>query len=290
MSALKPIYRNTRIIIVCLFLLISFYLTINKIYTSRSSIFNYESFSKKYSDSNNLKKRTVKVGLIDGLVDDKHSVFFKLANFNRKMIVATNYNQDTLHASSVLSVISQNFHSDKSYGIADPKYIEVYNAAVLSNGVCKQADLISAIEWCIDKQVEIINISIAFNTFSGEIESLIEKGRKQGIIFVFSNGNFDTTERQIESKENLFFIGATDDHFKKSMMNSNNNADFYFPGSKIKAIVNDLGEYANVKGTTYSTAIATGILVDKLQKAAVKEEINFTDLSKYLKSVEVINK
>lgn len=49
--------------------------------------------------------------------------------------------------------------------------------------------LVEAIKWCIDKQVDFINISFGFQTHNAELESNIEKALQQGITIVAAAGN-----------------------------------------------------------------------------------------------------
>lgn len=251
--------------------------------------FNYQTFSEKHSNSNHMKYREIKIGIIDGIVDENHMAFSKMHSIVKRSIVAVNKKEDTMHATSVLGVIAQNNHEGRTYGFADPKYLNVYNASIISNGIAKQSDLLVAIKWCLENKVEIINISISFNKFSDELLEIIKKAQKENVLFVISNGNFDTTKRIIPDLENVIFIGALDSNFRKSTMNSSNEANYYFPGTKILAPNYGNNKYSEVEGTTYSTAIATGLLTTELQKD-LKFEITFNDLKEYLRSIEVINK
>lgn len=49
--------------------------------------------------------------------------------------------------------------------------------------------LVEAITWCIDRQVDFINISFGFQTPNSELESIIEKAVEQGITIVAAAGN-----------------------------------------------------------------------------------------------------
>ncbi|OJG87556.1 hypothetical protein RV15_GL001949 [Enterococcus silesiacus] len=281
--------KNVFYVLVSIFIIGFLYQYSRKSEESSLTKFDYQIFSKKHSNSEQLKNRMVKIGIIDGELADNHIAFSKMNSIIKKTIVPMNKKEDTIHATSVLGVISQSSYNGFKYGLADPKYLDVYNAGILSAGIAKPNDLLKAIEWCLENQVEIINISIAFNKFSEELLEVIKEGQKKNILFVISNGNFDTTKRDIPNIENVIFVGALDSNFKKSSMNSSNKANYYFPGTKIVAPSYGKNEYSEVEGTTYSAAIATGLLATKLQKD-LKFEITFNDLKEYLKSIEVINK
>ncbi|WP_256924818.1 S8 family peptidase [Candidatus Enterococcus mansonii] len=250
---------------------------------------NERAMVKTVSDYKNLavseKKRIVKIGVIDGEIDKEHIAFSDLYSIKKRYFSDNITDSDITHGTSVLGVICGN----NDLGIGDSRYLEVMNAVILSDGLASSGNLKQAIEWCIEQEVEVINVSVAFTIFRKELLEIINSDKAKNILFIFSNGNFDTQKRILKKEvNNMIFVGATDSNGNKAYMNSNSNADVYFQGIDIMTAIGE-NKFQNMKGTTYSTAIATGLSVKKLQSTKSREENQVKYLKNFIFSQSTIH-
>lgn len=252
------------------------------IYTNEDNEVKTLTDYKKLALSSN--KRTVKVGIIDGNINKDHEAFRGIPSIKQKYFSDRLTDEDSIHGTSVLGVIAGN----NNLGLADAKYIEVMNAVILSDGLASSKNLKQAIEWCIEQGVEVINVSIAFTVFSNELLDIITSDKAKSILFIFSNGNFDTQKRIVKRDvNNLIFVGATDSKGNKAAINSSSDADVYFQGVDILTAVGE-NKFKKMKGSTYSTAVATGLAVKKLQSIDYREVTQVKYLKDFIFSQSII--
>jgi hypothetical protein len=122
-----------------------------------------------------------------------------------------------------------------------------------------------AIYWAISQGVDIINYSAGGFEYSYYEGLAVRKALDAGIVFVSATGNNNTN---LDDKP--FYPAAYDSrivvigngHKDKRFMNTNYGkiVDFYVPGVKIRVLGIELS------GSSQSTAIATGHIVNKLSK------------------------
>lgn len=150
---------------------------------------------------------SIKIGLIDSGVDYSSSInIVERENFVEEYI-ETNPIFDDLsgHGTAVAglmasdsSVESDNFQFDdknlnrlmneKIQGV-NP-YINIYSARVLDdNNETTVSRLIAALEWAIEKDVNIININCGISNDNKQLHDVIKKAYKKGILIIGAAGN-----------------------------------------------------------------------------------------------------
>jgi len=124
---------------------------------------------------NNANIKAFKIGVIDSLVDEK-----SLKKYD--VIGAINFVDDTKvidHGETVLSIIKSNNNA------------KIYYASTLDSNLMGDIDdVVKAIYWCVDKDVDMINMSFATTEDSKELREAIQYAQDKDIIIVASCMNY----------------------------------------------------------------------------------------------------
>lgn len=92
------------------------------------------------------------------------------------------------HGTAIAGIIAAQDNNMGIIGIAPST--EIYDVKVLDDEGKGNVDhFIEAIEWCIEEQIDIINISFGFQTDNDELKQTIDKAISKDIIIVASAGN-----------------------------------------------------------------------------------------------------
>lgn len=217
------------------------------------------------------------------------------------------------HGSFVSSIICAK--QNNNFGISGIlNNIELYCYSVIDQtgrfpmaGVKQDhSSLIKAIEHCKTNGIDIINMSLHFQTYDKEVENAISNFN--GLV-VCSSGNDGvnidgTTNKSYPSNydlDNILSVGATDisrDIWEHSNYNSK-DVDIFAPGVNITSL--SLNELKKDSGTSFSTPIVTGLAAMYLsmnpnaKPAEIKDRILnspsviSSNLSKYCKSGGIVN-
>lgn len=96
------------------------------------------------------------------------------------------YNGHGTHVAGIIAALKNN---KGVLGVAPD--VELYSVKVLNaNGKGYMEDLVSAIEWCIENKMDIINLSLGFKERTNDMYiSIMERAKQSGILFVAAAGN-----------------------------------------------------------------------------------------------------
>lgn len=141
----------------------------------------------------------VRVAVLDTGIEESSDLIkdpYRILNFTDS---PTAYDENG-HGTKMLQILC-----DKDIGVAPN--IEIYSLKVLDeNGEGCYIYTINAIRWCIENNIQIINISVATSTDYQELKKIIEEAVRGGIIIVASFGNFYTTQSYPASYENVIGV------------------------------------------------------------------------------------
>lgn len=229
-------------------------------------LLRYYQFSDNYVLSKNREQNRFKIGIIDGPINLKHPELEDVL-IEQSFFVNDYTENDIEHATSVAGVISAKNNSIGIKGILEDVFI--INAVVLSNSRVEQVDLANAIRHCVEKSVDVINISIEIYEFSDDLLEAIDLANEAEIQIFMANGNggFRKKLRSIEkpNKENLIFVGMLDRNDEESSSNMEiRKADIFELGENIISLSNE--SYKVYNGTSYSCAITTSKYIKKEAK------------------------
>lgn len=238
--------------------------------------------------------KNIKIAVIDSGIDQN------IPELNCKIdietsVVKSNKESDVKHGTAVESIISAENHSDNQVnGIAHNARIVSIDVTNQSEGIVEVGDLIKGIEKAIEYKVDIINISIGCLKDDEELKSVIKKAWDNNIIIVSSAGNYMENNVLYPSKyKETLSVGSLNK--KGKIISPQGDVDkkvVYFIGENIVSAIGN-NEYAGCEGTSFSTAICTGLvallLEKKNDKKSVKEYIENLDYSNGIDFIEIIN-
>lgn len=235
------------------------------------------------------KGEDIKVAVIDNGINEIEGKLVVKDGYNFKD-KNSNYKDTSGHGTAIASIIAS-----KEFGIAPE--CEIYSLKT-SLEISDEAisRVVEAIEWCIDNDIDIINMSFGFFTQESiEFEEVCLKAKKKGIILLAAVGN-NPNAPGISIPANYNSVIAVSSINKQNVISITScygkGVDFCCYGEEILAY-NLNGEISSFSGTSYAVAVATGIVaLLKQQNPAITErelyEIlkeNATKISKEIKDI-----
>lgn len=212
---------------------------------------------------------TINVAIIDTGITQNGDLVGKL--FSGKNTIDNSFNtvDDNGHGTAIASIIAAN--SNNSIGIAGiSSFVKLTPIkAMNANGEGFLSDIIEGIQYAIDNNADIINLSLQ-GGYSAQMDTVIQSAYKKGIIVVTAAGNDGVT---ISSKaysplnnesetDWVIGVGATDNRGNiASYSNRGLGVDIYAPGTGIMTL-SRTGAAEYYSGTSFSTAVVTGILAN----------------------------
>lgn len=233
---------------------------------------------------NNSKYETgkkVQIAIVDSGISDHPSITKKIVE-SYNLIESEDETDYLNHGTAIAGIIAA--EDEKVCGINPNVYL--YNVKVLDEkGKGDIKDLIEGIEWAINKNVDIINISFGTPNASKDLKNIIDKANEKGIIVVASAGNKYGLNVDYPAKyENVISIGSISKDLKKSIFGAAGKIDFVLPGENIYSINNSNGTQI-YDGTSFSTAFASGIIAKILsQNEITKNEETYEKIIQILSS------
>ncbi len=96
--------------------------------------------------------------------------------------------------------------------------MELYSAKVLDkNGVGKYSDIIEGLEWALEEDVNIVNMSFGGANNSQILENIINKANKEGVLLISSVGNNgEETITYPAAYESVIGVGASNYYNNKT--------------------------------------------------------------------------
>ncbi|KGA96629.1 hypothetical protein AJ85_21615 [Alkalihalobacillus alcalophilus ATCC 27647 = CGMCC 1.3604] len=233
-----------------------------------------------------LEHEKVKVAIIDSGINKEHEDLqhIKFIEFNileKETAIIDEFG----HGTAIAGIIAAENNEFGVIGLS--QNVEIYDVKILNeNGKGEVEHLIEAIHWCVEQNVEIINLSFGFQTESKPLKEAIDRAISEGIIIVASIGNtFGLRGDYPAIYEEVISITSVDEDLNRSSFASKHNIDYAMPGENIYTTNKD-GGYSFFDGTSFATAHATGIisiLLDyyKQEQREFKKNTSFED---YLKA------
>ncbi|WP_162805727.1 S8 family serine peptidase [Sporosarcina sp. PTS2304] len=242
------------------------------------------------------QKKNVVVAVIDSGIDYNHEDLkgrVQPGGFNFYHDI-----QDVMdvngHGTAVSGIIAAT--SENNVGISG--ITGTYNTKVLplkvshKSGESYISDEIRAIDYAIDKKVDVINISLGGPDYSSAENKAIQRAIQAGITVVSSAGNEALEGNALSypaSYSNVISVGAVDNQNRRaSFSNYNSSVSVVAPGVNIyTTVLSD--RYQALNGTSFSSPIVAGAaaLVKASQPSATPKEIKSlleetaTDLGAY---------
>ncbi|WP_246027782.1 S8 family peptidase [Paenibacillus xylaniclasticus] len=164
------------------------------------------------------------------------------------------YYDDNGHGTHVAGIIAASGANGMQIGVA-PK-VSLYSVKALDKeGLGYISDIIQGINWCIDNNIQVINMS--FGLMPGEqsaaLQEAIQKAYKKGIVIVASAGNSGPNNSRIDEPasfpEAIAVAASTRNDEIASFSSRGKGVDITAPGSLIRSTVLHNG-YQYMSGTS----------------------------------------
>lgn len=182
------------------------------------------------------------------------------------------------HGTAVSGVIAAETNNYKGIaGVSGPLDVKVLPLqAGFYDGTMYTSDIVRAITYAVDYNVDVINLSLGSKQFSDIVNTAIQEAISQGIIVVASAGNAgDSSYSYPASLQNVISVGAISSIGEVSeFSNYNNKVDFVAPGEHIFTTMPD-NSYEYMKGTSFSAPIVSGVvsLMKSVNPSLTSQEI-----------------
>lgn len=229
------------------------------------------------------QQKKVVVAVIDTGIDVNHEDL-------KSRIVAEGFNfpsedenvTDTNgHGTQVAGVIAAELNNGKGIaGTSGPFEVSILPLKVLQpDGKIKVSNVVKAINYAIDKKVDVINISLGDVSHSTAEKEAIQRATYAGIVVVAAAGNSAETGNKINypaSYEEVISVGAIDNKSERaSFSNYNAYVDLVAPGKGIYT-TSPYHSYKSVNGTSFAAPIVSGTvaMMKGLRPALTKEEVH----------------
>lgn len=216
----------------------------------------------------------VRVGIIDTGIDEEHSntgqlrqSFVSAKDFTNSRYGYYDSHGHGTHVAGVVSAFDHSLATGSSLYIAK---------ALGDDGSGSNTSVANAINWLVDEEVDIINMSLGSSSRSRLIGEAISRAASKGIISLAASGNDSGVIGWPARESSAFSVGAIDRN--KSIAGFSNfgpNLDGVGPGVRIRSLYCN-GGYAVLSGTSMATPWMTGMLALRIE-AERQAEVQIVD-------------
>nr|WP_246427514.1 S8 family serine peptidase [Paenibacillus phyllosphaerae] len=220
---------------------------------------------KATPDSNRTGKG-VKVALLDTGID-LESTELSVAGGASFISSEPTYDDLNGHGTHLAGVIAAADNDESIVGIAPN--VELYALKVLNkDGVGTYGQVIEAIEWSIDNDIDIISMSFSSDQFSAILQDVMKEASDKGILLIAASGNDGMSAISYPAKyPSVMAVGAVDSlNQRADFSNYGEELEIMAPGVDVAGLSLDNGQYTTISGTSVAVPHVAGIA------ALIKEE------------------
>lgn len=244
---------------------------------------NISCISKK-PYKNKYKGKNIKVAVIDSGIDTHDDLNTKeWIDFSDKV---NGYKpiDSSGHGTNISGIIAARQNGIGVLGIASEA--ELYSVKILNeDNTTNVSNVIKALEWCIDNDIDVINMSFGMNEYSSILSEVIDRAYKKGIVMIGSAGNNTDTIQYPAAYDSVISVGSINKDLQPSSFSKNNNkVDLVAPGEDVHTL-DYLGGYCTANGTSVAAAHVTGVAAAIL---STKKAISINELKNTLISSSAI--
>ncbi|SDC90558.1 Subtilase family protein [Melghirimyces thermohalophilus] len=182
------------------------------------------------------KGRGVKVAVIDtGIANDHPAIRKNYAggvNILSPMFTPYDYNG---HGTHVAGTIAGSAAELSVMGVA-PR-VRIYAVKAFNRrGSANLSDLLSAINWCIENEIDVVNMSFGMSNVSDSLRQAIQTAHRRGLTMVAAAGNQGVagpTDYPARFEETIGVTSVSRNGTLSSFSNTGKGVDLAAPGEKI---------------------------------------------------------
>ncbi|MDC3411968.1 S8 family peptidase [Aquibacillus sp. 3ASR75-11] len=203
----------------------------------------------------------VKVAIIDTGISNDHPDL-NISGGKSFVSYTSSYDDDNGHGTHIAGTIAALDNNYGYVGVAPDAQIYALKA-MDSNGKGSTIDLALAIDWAIQNNMDIINLSFEFRESVDYIEELINEAYEKGILVVAAagnNGQQDGTIAYPAKYPSVIAVGAVNSNYKlPTFSKTGATLEIVAPGVNINSTYVNNG-FAEMSGTSMATAYGSGYL------------------------------
>jgi len=224
----------------------------------------------------------VKIAILDSGVNQNHEALkkVKVKEYNAFSKKEETVSDEFGHGTAIAGLITG--QSKEFRGVLTDAIL--YDVKVLNEaGEGKLENVIAGIEWSIEKEVDIINISFGFSKNYEALHKAIDSALKNNIVVVAAAGNnMGLSVDYPANYENVISIGSIDKSLKIDESSTTTGADYFAPGVDVISTSND-GGYKTYTGSSFATAYATGIFASIMSNNSIQHtKLSSSSLKPYI--------
>ncbi|MEC1738480.1 S8 family peptidase [Bacillus mojavensis] len=221
------------------------------------------------------KKSNISIAILDSGIDSNHE--------DLKGVVKKEYNalepsegviEDKFgHGTAVAGIIASNDNKIGTLGIAP--YADIYSVKVLDDkGRGSAESIVKGIEWSIDNNVDIVNISVGLKKNDQNLKRVIDEANEKGVIVVAAAGNNYGLNADYPARyQNVISVGAINKKKKRAKYSARGKIDFVAPGEDLHT-TSPKNKYTNVSGTSMATPFVSGTVANIIMEEPDKYNKN----------------
>ncbi|MCU0821328.1 MAG: S8 family serine peptidase, partial [Spirochaetes bacterium] len=222
--------------------------------------------------------RRINVGILDTGIDFEHPdlagnvkggvnlIYERIAEEKTDGGTFTDEEVDTTemdyngHGTKVAGIIGA-LNNDKGIdGICEN--VNMYGIkAFNSEGYAYLSDIIEGMQWAVDNNIQVLNLSFGTYEYSSILEDAINDARNSGILIIASAGNDYADDVMYPAKfPDVFAVGSRNENgIVSAFSNWGGDIDIYAPGEDLMST--DIGNegYSKMSGTSAACAFVTGM-------------------------------
>ncbi|MBW7474088.1 S8 family serine peptidase [Paenibacillus oenotherae] len=218
--------------------------------------------------TNGLTGDNIKVAVLDsGIADHDDLVIQSKVNFTDSTSTSDIYG----HGTHVAGIIAAKNNSIGTVGAAPD--VLLYSAKVLGdNNYGYYSWFIDGIDWAIDNNMDIINMSLSGESYSSAFEDACDAAYDNGILILAAAGNnssntsSDDPDRYPAAFDSVIAVAnATSTDERNSSSNKGPHLELTGPGTSVYSTYNNNG-YTYMTGTSMATPYAAGIAAQYMEQ------------------------
>ena len=201
-----------------------------------------------------VKGRSIKVAIIDTGIDYNHPDLNVAGGVS---LIDDDYMDYDGHGTAVAGVISALDNELGVIGVAPE--VELYAVKVFTEEGAFLSDILYAIDWAIENEMDVISMSFGTSIYSQALEYKLTEAYESGILLVASAGNGEEEVVYPAKFSSVIAVGNTNENNNLYSSNYGEELELVAPGTNILTTYLDNG-YVYISGTSFSAPHVAGIL------------------------------